>query len=99
MLAFLAAMTVALPCRADAQIETLLQRLAEEASAFEQMAPHLIAEETLRQRAQKIHRRRFRPRIPNETAAPAAVWQNREIRSEYAFTSVGDPPAIARFAK
>jgi len=90
---------IALPCLADQRTQRLLERLAEEASAFEQNAPNLISEETLRQRAQKLQKKRFHPRIETGAPPPGPEWQNREIRSEYAFASVGDPPAIREIRK
>ena len=89
-----AALILAMPCLADQRTQQLLDRLAEEASAFEQTAPKLLSEETLRQRAQKFTKKRFRPRVETTSGPAAPEWQNREVRSEYAFALVGDPPAI-----
>jgi hypothetical protein len=85
---------LALPSLADQRTQRLLERLAEEASAFEQNAPNLISEETLRQRAETLRKRRFHPHIETGAPPPGPVWQNREIVSEYTFASVGDPPVI-----
>lgn len=98
--AIAALLTLALPCLADQRTQRLLERLAEEASAFEQNAPNLIAEETLRQHAQKLQKGRFIARLENsEPAATTPEWQNREIRSEYTFAAVGDPPSIRELRK
>lgn len=76
---------------AEPRTQRMLERIAEEASAFEQKAPNLIAEETLRQRALKIAKKRFRA-VDAQPAKPEI--QSREIRSEYAFSSSGNPPDI-----
>jgi hypothetical protein len=96
---FAAAWMITVPCLADPRTQKLLDRLAEEASAFEQTAPKLISEETLRQRAQKLNRKRFRPRVEINPAPTGPEWQNREIRSEYTFAYVGNPPAIHEIRK
>ncbi len=87
------------PCRADQLTQKLLDRLAEEASTFEHLAPSLISEETLRQRAQKIGKSRFRPRIESAQPVAGAELQTREIRSEYAYAMVGDPAALREIRK
>lgn len=96
-----ATLALALPCLGDTPTQKLLERLAEEASAFEQTAPNLISEETLRQRALALQKRRFHPRIGAEAnqPPPGPEWQKREILSEYAFASVGDPPSIREIRK
>ena len=86
-------------CHAEPLTQKLLARLAEEASAFEQAAPNLITEETLQQRAIKPEKHRFRPFHPVPAAPDPPEWQTREIRSEYAFATVGDPPAIREIRK
>ena len=76
-------------CLADQKTQRLMARLAEEADAFEKNAPNLIAEETLQQGA-----------VPASSKGAAAVrWQVREIRSEYAFAKVGDPPEVREVRK
>jgi hypothetical protein len=98
--AIVAALALALRCRADPLTQKLLDRLAEEASAFEQTAPNLISEETLRQKALKLYKPRFHPRVETPGNQPAGPqWQNREIHSEYAFASVGEPPSIREIRK
>ncbi len=89
------ALTLGCPLRAESQLQKLLVRLAEEAALFEKTAPHLISEETLRQRAQKISRHRFRG--SDDDVAP--VWQRREIVSEYGFAVLGEPPEIREIRK
>ncbi len=61
----------------------MLERLAEEAAAFEQAAPNLIAEETLIQRAAKLPGRR----LASEHGHSARELQTREIVSEYAYAA------------
>lgn len=65
----------------------MLERLSEEAAAFEQAAPNLIAEETLVQRSIKPAHRRFYPHIVSEQQQRTPEWQTREIVSEYAYAA------------
>jgi hypothetical protein len=92
-----AALALALPLLADPRTQKLLDRLAEEASAFAHTAPNLISQETLRQRALKTGRQRARK--SKEPDGPEAQWQTREIRSEYGFAKTGNPPAIREIRK
>jgi hypothetical protein len=72
---------------ADERTQKLAARLAEEANAFQRIAPQVLGEETLHQRALKPPPR-FRPRIGNSAKEPPkASWQQREIVSEYSFAS------------
>ncbi len=82
---------------ADPRTQKLLDRLAEEASAFAQAAPNLISRETLRQKALKVGKSRFRPRVEKDALQPE--WQAREIRSEYGYAAFGDPPSIREIRK
>ncbi len=93
--AFCVVLAAALPARADPRIQKLLERLAHEAETFQHTASDLVSEESLRQRAEKVERHHFRPRI--DPGGPQ--WQTREILSAYAFASVGDPPAIREIRK
>jgi hypothetical protein len=78
----------------------MLERLSEEAAAFEQAAPNLIAEETLVQRSIKPAHRRFRPRIISEQQQLTPEWQTREIVSEYTYGAApGDPGNIREFRR
>ena len=81
--------------RADERTQRLAERLAEEARAFERIAPQVLGEETLHQRALRPPPR-FRPRIGNSAKeAPKAAWQQRAIVSEYSFaTFAGEDHAI-----
>lgn len=86
------------PVHADEQTRKALDRLAEEASAFQQNAPNLVAEETLRQRAIKPVKKRFAPRLSPTAPAEGPEWQTREIVSEYSYSSLGgNTPAIREF--
>ena len=70
----------------------ILSRVSEEAEVFRHVAPQLLAEETLTQRALKPPSR-FRPRIGAAAATPAvATMQTREITSEYSFGFLKDAP-------
>jgi hypothetical protein len=72
--------------RADERVSRMLERLSEEAAAFAQAAPNLIAEETLRQRAIKPVHRRFGDIHSADEDPPE--WQSREIVSEYTYAPV-----------
>lgn len=70
----------------------ILSRVSEEAEVFRHVAPQLLAEETLTQRALKPPSR-FRLRIGAAAATPAvATMQTREITSEYSFGFLKDAP-------
>jgi hypothetical protein len=81
--------------RGDEQTKRLASRLAEEADAFRRIAPQVLGEETLHQRTLKPPPR-FRPRIGDAAKEPLKpTWQEREIRSEYAYGSfTGEGGAI-----
>jgi lysyl-tRNA synthetase class I len=69
---------------ADERTQRLAIRLAEEASAFQRIAPQVLGVETLEQRAQKPPGG-FRIRIGKAATGPAEPeWQQRKIVSEYA---------------
>src|SRR5690242_11335959 len=71
--------------RADDQTQKMAARLREEADAFRRLAPQVLSQETLVQRAQKP-RSRFRPRIGAAAQGPPPLeWQERRIVSEYGF--------------
>jgi hypothetical protein len=81
---FLAALTL---LRADERTQRLAIRLAEEAAAFQRVAPQVLGLETLEQRAQKPPRR-FRIRVGKAATRPAEQeWQQRKIVSEYGFST------------
>ena len=72
---------------ADEQSQRLVSRLAEEAIAFERLAPQVLGVETLQQRAQKPPRR-FRIRVGQGATRPTQPeWQDRKIVSEYGFST------------
>jgi len=69
--------------RADERTQKLALRLDEEAGAFARLAPQLVGEETLHQRALKAPPR-FRPRVGDAAReAPKPSWQERTLISEY----------------
>jgi hypothetical protein len=73
-------------------MDRALARLAEEAGAFAGAAKKTIGQETLKQRALK-RRPRFRIRVGEAARRPVPLeYQNREIVSEYGFTSFEDQP-------
>jgi len=77
---------------ADEQLERILSRLAEEAEAFRNAAPTVVAEETLKQRAAK-KQSRLRPRIgAAATRAPEVKYQTREVVSEYSYSALRESP-------
>ncbi len=76
----------------------MLRRLSEEAEAFARVAPKVIGQEVLRQKARRPPAR-FRPRIGQDALKPpAARFQTREIVSEYGYSSFQESPeAIHEF--
>src|SRR5579863_5803160 len=80
---------LAVPLCADDVTQRMTARLAEEADAFRRLAPQVLGEETLVQRAEKPPPR-FRPRVGKAATAPLQpVWQQRQIVSEYGFGTLG----------
>lgn len=70
----------------------ILARVSEEAEVFRHVAPQVLAEETLTQRATKPPGR-FRPRMGAAATKPAsAPLQTREITSEYSLGAMKDAP-------
>jgi hypothetical protein len=78
---------LALTLQAADQTQQMSARLSEEADAFRRIAPSLLGQETLEQKAHKPQPR-FRPRVGNAAKAPPPiVWQDRQIVSEYGFVA------------
>ncbi|MGD0365511.1 MAG: hypothetical protein ABSC93_31900 [Bryobacteraceae bacterium] len=78
-------------------LPTILARVAEEAEVFRHVAPEVLAEETLTQRALKAPAR-FHPRLGTAAAKPLAPSrQTREIISEYSFGTLKDTPELHEF--
>lgn len=70
----------------------ILSRVGEEAEVFRRVAPELLSEETLTQRAVQSPPR-FRPRVGAAALKPREPkWQTREIVSEYTFGSLREAP-------
>jgi hypothetical protein len=70
----------------------IVSRVSEEAEVFRKIAPQVLSEETLTQRALKALPR-FHPRVGADAARPVApAWQTREIVSEYSFGTLKDAP-------
>src|SRR5580692_3267689 len=69
------------------ETQAMLARVSQEADAFRRLAPSLLGNEMLEQKARKPPPR-FRPRVgANAKAPPPVVWQDRQIVSEYGFIS------------
>ncbi len=85
LLAVLAAFTL----RADELTQRLARRLAEEADAFERLAPQVLGHEVLHQKTLKPAKR-FQLRTGDAARVPPPPeWREREVRSEYAFAALG----------
>jgi hypothetical protein len=70
----------------------ILARVSEEAEVFRRVAPQVLSEETLTQRALKAPSR-FHPRVGAAATKPvSATRQTREIISEYSFGTLKDAP-------
>ncbi|HWR49991.1 MAG TPA: hypothetical protein VN428_02720, partial [Bryobacteraceae bacterium] len=78
-----------LACGAAQDIPALLGRLTEEAQVFGQLAPKVLARETLVQRAREDAGRGFPIRIGRSAQEPPQPeYRRREIVSEYGFASI-----------
>jgi hypothetical protein len=80
-----AVLLFAVALHADERTQNLVDRLAREADAFERNAPQLVGRETFHQRTLAPAPR---PKIRIGKAAdqaPEAIWQEREIVSQYGF--------------
>src|ERR1035438_2687493 len=85
----LAFLLLVLPLSAADPVQQMTARLSEEADAFRRIAPSLLAQETLEQKAHKAAPR-FRPRVGKDALVPPpTVWQDRQIVSEYGFAAFG----------
>lgn len=83
----LAFLFLVLPLSAADPVQQMTARLSEEADAFRRIAPSLLGQETLEQKAHKATPR-FRPRVGKDAKTPPpTVWQDRQIVSEYGFAS------------
>jgi hypothetical protein len=70
----------------------ILSRLSEEAEVLQTVAPQILSEETLIQRALKAPPR-FHPRVGADAVRPVApAFQTREIISEYSFGVLAENP-------
>jgi hypothetical protein len=82
------ALICALALRADDSTQKLVKRLSDEAEAFQKIAPGLVGQETLHQRA--LAPPHFKMRVGDAAKQPqAADWKEHEIVSEYAFVLLG----------
>jgi hypothetical protein len=72
--------------RADDRTQQLVARLSKEADAFRKIAPDVVAQETLFQRAVKPPKGGLHIRVGASAQRPLQpVWQERRILSEYSF--------------
>lgn len=72
----------------------ILSRVSEEAEVFRQIAPQILAQESLHQRALKSASR-FHPRVGGDAAqTPHPQYQEREIISEYSYSSLQESPGV-----
>jgi hypothetical protein len=82
--------------RADQRTQQLIARLSQEADAFRKLAPDVVGQETLFQRAVKPPKGGFHIRVGANARKPSEpVWQERRILSEYSFAAfAGEGGAI-----
>jgi hypothetical protein len=80
-------LALASPVWADELTRQVTARLAEEADAFQRLAPKVLATETLHQKALKPPSR-FHMRV-GDPKQPTPEWREREVVSEYAYASLG----------
>lgn len=94
MLRFLPVLIATTLLGADNQIQRMTQRLADEAAAFQKIAPQVVGRETLVQKAAKISTQRkfpLRIRVGDAPRAQAPLeWQSRTLVSEYGYTTFAD---------
>lgn len=73
---------------ADDRTQQLVSALSQQADAFRKIAPDLVGQETLFQRAVKPPKGGFHIRVGASTQKPPEpVWQERRILSEYSFAA------------
>ncbi len=85
-------LSATLPVRAQVDTGKILARVAEEAEAFRRLAPDVLGEETLKQRARKGVSR-FRPHIGSggeKLSAPK--YATKQIVSEYGYSAFSEAP-------
>jgi hypothetical protein len=74
--------------KGDERTQQLVATLSREADAFRKIAPDLVGQETLFQRAIKPPKGGFHIRVgANAQKPPEPVWQERRILSEYSFAA------------
>jgi len=82
-------LVLACPLWADQLTQQVTARLADEADAFQRLAPKVLGTETLHQKTRKPPPK-FHVRVGDAArAAPPVEWREREIVSEYAYASLG----------
>jgi hypothetical protein len=80
--------TVCCALQADDRTQQLAASLSREADAFRKIAPDMVGQETLFQRAIKPPKRGFHIRVgASAQKPPEPVWQERRILSEYSFAA------------
>ena len=74
--------------RADERTQQLAASLSQQADAFRKIAPDVVGQETLFQRAMKPPKGGFHIRVgASAQKPPEPVWQERRILSEYSFAA------------
>ena len=74
--------------KGDERTQQLVARLSQEADAFRKIAPDVVGQETLFQRAVKPPKGGFHIRVgASAQKPPQPVWQERRILSEYSFAA------------
>jgi hypothetical protein len=82
--------------KGDERTQQLAASLSQQADAFRKIAPDLVGQETLFQRALKAPKGGFHIRVgASVQKSPQPVWQERRISSEYSFAAfTGDGGAL-----
>jgi hypothetical protein len=86
------AMSFCVSCalRADERTQQLVASLSHQADAFRKVAPDVVGQETLFQRALKPPKGGFHIRVgAGGQKSPQPVWQERRILSQYSFAAFG----------
>jgi hypothetical protein len=85
-------MSAAVPVSAQVDMDKILARVVEEVEAFRGLAPDVLGEETLKQRARKGSSR-FRPRIGSGASnLSTPKYVTKEIVSEYGYSTFREAP-------
>ncbi len=92
-------LALACPLWADQLTQQMTARLADEADAFQRLAPKVLGTETLHQKSRQ-RPSRFRVRVGDAAkVAPPVEFRERDIVSEYAYASLGPETTIHEMRK